>query len=116
MAALPVCAALAVSLWASPSPGQTPGGTRDDAALQLRHEVLAAMESLREEIATLQALRDAQEALLAWNRGTPRYRESGNTGEAPASLPAALCEHPAIAPWCPLLPATFGTSMDGEGQ
>ena len=72
------------------------------AAAELRKQALTAMEALREEIATLAALRDAQAALLAWNR------ERAGTGEAPASLPGNLCAEPALAAWCPLLPATFG--------
>ena len=63
---------------------------------------LAAMEALREEIATLAALRDAQAALLAWNR------ENARGGAPLQSLPAALCREPAIEAWCGLLPATFG--------
>ena len=70
------------------------------------------MEMLREEIVTLTALRDAQTALLAWNR------DSAKTGEAPAALPAALCDEPALAGWCALLPATFGgvPTEDGHGR
>ena len=72
-------------------------------------QALTAMEALREEIATLRALGDAQQALLAWNR------ESARSGAAPQALPAALCEDPAIAAWCALLPATFGAaSVEGR--
>ena len=81
---------------------QAAGNADRDSAASLRRRALTAMETLREEIATLQALRDAQAALVSWNR------ESAKTGEAPASLPAALCAEPALAAWCPLLPATFG--------
>ena len=101
---------------------QLPGGAdRPSSFTRLREQALAAMETLREEIATLTALRDAQAALLAWNRetprhrgtprygGTPRYPESTKSGSYLETLSAALCEDPAIGAWCPLLPATFGT-------
>ena len=88
------------------------------ASAQLREQALVAMETLREEIATLAALKHAQEALLAWNRLTwdrlawdrlawDRGRTEG--GEAPVFLALALCAEPALGAWCPLLPATFGT-------
>ena len=78
------------------------------ASAQLREQALVAMETLREEIATLAALKHAQEALLAWNRLTwDRGRTEG--GEATAFLASALCAEPALGAWCPLLPATFGT-------
>ena len=69
----------------------------------LQEQALAAMEALREEIATLSALKHAQAALLALNRA------GSEAGEAPATLAAGLCDDPAIGAWCPLLPATFGT-------
>ena len=59
---------------------------------------------LREEIATLSALKHAQAALLALNQA------GSEAGEAPATLAAGLCADPALGAWCPLLPATFGTS------
>ena len=91
---------------------QAAGNADTDSAASLRRQALTTMESLREEIATLAALRDAQAALVSWNR------ESAKTGEAPASLPAALCAETALAAWCPLLPATFGfssTELDHVG-
>ncbi len=79
-----------------------------NSAGELRQRALSAMELLREEIATLTALKHAQEALLAWNRlAWDRGRTEG--GEAPAFLASALCAEPALGAWCPLLPATFGT-------
>ena len=68
------------------------------------------METLREEIATLSALKHAQAALLAWNRA------NSEVGEAPAALAAGLCAEPALGAWCPLLPATFGTSSREDGH
>ena len=95
---------------------QLPGGAdRPSSFAHLREQALAAMETLREDIATLTALRDAQAALLAWNgetlrhRGTLRYMESTKSGASLQTLSAALCNDPAIGAWCPLLPATFGT-------
>ena len=79
------------------------------------------METLREEIATLTALRDAQAALLAWNRETPRYRgalwypDSTKSGASLETLSTALCNDPAIGAWCRLLPATFGVSHTPSG-
>ena len=46
------------------------------------------MEALREEIATLSALRDAQAALLAWNR------EGTKTGVAGAGTPRRALQGP----------------------
>ena len=86
---------------------QPASGTVLDSAAALRQRALVAMESLREEIATLAALKDAQAALLAWNRlAWDRGRMEG--GEAPVFLASALCAEPALDAWCPLLPATFG--------
>ena len=88
----------------------------------LREQALAAMETLREEIATLTALRDAQAALLAWNRETPRYRgalwypDSTKSGASLETLSTALCNDPAIGAWCRLLPATFGVSHTPAGE
>ena len=72
--------------------------------LPLQERALAAMEALRDELQVLASIRDTQAALLAWNR------ESARTGIAPAALPEELCREPALAAWCPLLPATFGAS------
>ena len=81
-----------------------------DSAAALRQQALAAMESLREEIATLSALKHAQAALLALNHA------GSEAGEAPATLAAGLCAEPALGAWCPLLPATFGTSSREDGH
>ncbi len=84
-----------------------------DSAAVLRQRALTAMEILREEIATLAALKNAQAALLAWNR-LAWDRGLTGVGEGPATLAAALCAEPALGAWCPLLPATFGTPrMEG---
>ena len=86
-----------------------------DSAAALRQQALAAMELLREEIATLSALKHAQAALLALNR-LAWHRAGSEAGEAPATLAAALCAEPALGAWCPLLPATFGTSSREDGH
>ena len=128
---LAIAAALATCLWVTDAMAQagsmpgSPYGTQSSppadtgaavpraavagsaASAQLREQALAAMEALREEIATLAALKSAQEALLAWNRlAWDRGRTEGS--EAPVFLAAALCAEPALGAWCPLLPATFG--------
>ena len=115
-----LAAALVAPVWAWPTGAQEPvsptrtveravaAGT-DDAA-QARAQALAAMERLRGEIQTLAAIRDAQAALLAWNR------ERAKTGAAPAALSAAPCRDPALKAWCPLLPATFGEDIDGSSR
>ena len=94
---LPAMAMLTACLWADPGPAQ-------ETSAPVQQQALAVMESLREELEILASLRDAQSALLAWNR------ESARTGAPSAALPAALCRNPALAAWCPLLPATFGAS------
>ncbi len=89
---------------------QSADNTASGSAAALRQRALAAMEMLREEIATLSALKNAQAALLALNRA------GSEAGEAPATLAAALCADPALGAWCPLLPATFGTSTREDGH
>ena len=83
-------------------------GRAGDAA-RVRVQALAAMERLRSEIQTLAAVRDAQAALLAWNR------ERARTGAPPAALAAASCHDPTLKDWCPLLPATFGRTSGENG-
>ena len=140
---LPIAAALAACLWFTdaaaqagtmpagigthgtgerPGAGQLPAtgerpaaahpaaGTSLDSAAALTQRALAAMEMLREEIATLSALKHAQAALLALNHA------GSEAGEAPATLAAGLCAEPALGAWCPLLPATFGSSSREDGH
>ena len=104
-----------------PDTGERPGAAQPaagpalDSAAVLRQRALTAMETLREEIATLTALKHTQEALLAWNRlAWDRGRTEG--GEATAFLASALCAEPALGAWCPLLPATFGTPRREDGH
>ena len=87
------------------------GNAGEGETMRLQEQALLAMEALQEELQVLVSLRDAQAALLAWNR------ESARTGASPAALPATLCRDPAFATWCPLLPATFGAASmeDGDG-
>ncbi len=76
-----------------------------------QRRALGAIEDMRAEIARLAALRDAQIALLAWNRAR------AGTGMPPAALSPALCREAAIAAWCPLLRTTFGgTRIPGKGK
>ena len=99
-----------------PRAGERPGAAQPaagavlDPAAVLRLHALTAMETLREEIATLAALKHAQAALLAWNRGRTEW------GAAPVFLASTLCADPAIDAWCALLPATFGTSSGEDGH
>ena len=94
-----------------PGTTQPAAGAVLEPAASLRQQALAAMETLREEIATLAALKHAQAALLAWNRSRTEW------GEAPVFLAATLCADPAIDAWCALLPATFGTGgLPGTGE
>ena len=111
----PIAAALlACCLSASPAPAQEPpeqiAAEDADEASHIRERALAAMEALREEIVTLGALRDAQAALLSWNR------EGAKTGAPAQALPAGLCRERALAAWCPLLPATFGAPWTEDGH
>ena len=90
---------------------QPVAGADPDSAAVLRQQALAAMEMLGEEIATLTALKHAQAALLAWNRGRME------ADEVPTTFDASLCNDPAIGAWCRLLPATFGTGeRPGTGE
>ena len=75
----------------------------------------AEMERLRAEIRLLNGLAGAQAALLALNR------ERAESGAGPAVLDARLCADPALAPWCRVLPETFGEGAasavdDGEPE
>ena len=71
---------------------------------------VAGMERLRAEIRVLTELAAAQAGLLAWNR------VRAETGAGPAVLPASLCAEAALAPWCRMLPATFGPAAAGERE
>ena len=90
-------AMLTACLWADP-------GSAQETPAPVRQQALLVIEALQEELQVLASLRDAQAALLAWNR------ESARTGLPPAALPEELCRDPALAAWCPLLPAIFGAS------
>ena len=75
----------------------------------------AEMERLRAEIRLLNGLAGAQAALLALNR------ERAASGAGPAVLDARLCADPTLAPWCRVLPETFGEDAapdpdDGEAE
>ena len=59
---------------------QLPGAAGGTPFVLLREQALAAIEALREEVATLAALKHAQAALLAWNRA------GSDVGEAPETL------------------------------
>ena len=85
-------------------------GVAEETPAPVRLQALAAMEALQEELQVLSSLRGAQAAMLAWNR------ESVRTGAAPQALPPSLCRDPAIAAWCPLLPATFGRAATEDGH
>ena len=102
---------LAAFVWASPAPGQQAavetGTGAGSTAPPLQRRALAAMEALREEIATLVALRDAQAALLAWSR------ENARGGALPQALPAALCKDPALGRWCALAAGDLRHSICG---
>ena len=116
LSAIPPIAAvlLACCLSASPAPAQEPpeqvAAEGADAGSHIRERTLAAMEALREEIVTLAALRDAQAALLSWNR------EGAKTGAPAQALPVGLCRDRALTAWCPLLPATFGAPSTEDGH
>lgn len=68
----------------------------------------AEMERLRAEIGLLNGLAGAQAALLELNR------ERAESGAGPALLDGRLCADPALAPWCRLLPETFGAGAVPE--
>lgn len=103
-------AALSFAVALSAACLQTLPAAAEQTPAAVRLQAIAAMEELQEEIQVLAALRDAQEALLAWNR------ESARSGAALQALPAALCADPALAAWCALLPATFGSSTLENGH
>ncbi|MDE0175750.1 MAG: hypothetical protein OYH76_19885 [Defluviicoccus sp.] len=81
------------------------GAVIETPAAAARGQAHDAIEALRSEIRMLKELKDAQEALLRWNR------LRGGSGEAPASLDEALCRE--VGHWCDVLPATFGRTVGG---
>ena len=82
------------------------GAAIETPAAVARAEAHDAVEALRSEIRMLKELRDAQEALLRWNR------LRAGSGEAPAALDGELCRE--VRHWCELLPATFGLVAGGR--
>ena len=91
-------------------PRTAAGSTGPDRTAAERR-ALGAIEDMRAEIARLSALRDAQAALLEWNR------ERAAAGAPAAALAREFCREPDIAPWCPLLRTTFGgTGIPGKGE
>lgn len=83
------------------------GAEERSPAAEARRTVLDELEGLRGEIAMLKALKQAQEALFAWN-GLRR-----RSGEKPAALDGALCGR--VPAWCGALPASFGRAA-GKGS
>ena len=103
----PVSAAVAVS-----ENGEKQGNTgvadgEESEASRARRVVQDELEQLRGEIAMLKVLREAQDALFAWN--SLRVK----SGERPTGLDRALCEK--VRTWCEVLPASFGR-MAGKGS
>ena len=82
------------------------GAAIETPAAVARAEAHDAVEALRSEIRMLKELRDAQDALLRWNR------LRAGSGEAPAALDGELCRE--VRHWCELLPATFGRVAGGR--
>ena len=93
-AAMVVAAALVLAM-----PG--PAAAGENAAWDAER-AFVEMERLQAEIGVLRALAGAQAALLAWNRVRS---ESGSAVEV---LAPHLCAGEGLAPWCRVLPATFG--------
>ena len=88
------------SVRTAPAARQAPG--RDESHAAARRRVFDARDRLKAGIVVLKALRDAQEALKAWNLA----RERG--GETPVALAGGLCREVAMGALCEALPATFG--------
>ena len=78
-----------------------PAGAGEDEAWD-RERAFVEVERLQAEIGVLRALAGAQAALLAWNR------VRSESGSALAVLAPHLCAGEGLAPWCRVLPATFG--------
>ena len=78
------------------------------AAAEARRRVLDELEELQGEIGLLRALKDAQDALLGWNKLLVQ------SGRKPVGLDEALCRR--AGAWCAALPASFGRrSEKGSG-
>ena len=82
------------------------GAAIETPAAVARAEAHDAVEALRSEIRMLKELREAQDALLRWNR------LRAGSGEAPAALDGELCRE--VRHWCDVLPATFGRVAGGR--
>ena len=82
------------------------GAAIETPAAVARAEAHDAIEALRSEIRMLKELREAQDALLRWNR------LRAGSGEAPAALDGELCRE--VRHWCDVLPATFGRVAGGR--
>ncbi len=91
--------------WIDPATAQD-GAAIETPAAVARAEAHDAVEALRSEIRMLNELRDAQDALLRWNR------LRAGSGEAPTALDGELCRE--VRHWCELLPATFGRVAGGR--
>lgn len=91
--------------WVGPATAQV-GAAIETTAAVARSEAHDAVEALRSEIRMLKELREAQDALLRWNR------LRAGSGEAPAALDGELCRE--VRHWCELLPATFGRVAGGR--
>ena len=88
----------------APAVEQAGGG----AAAEARRRVLDELEELQGEIGLLRALKEAQEALLGWNKLLVQ------SGRKPVGLDEALCRR--AGAWCAALPASFGRrSEKGSG-
>lgn len=79
-------------------------GNPEGPASVTRRRVLDELEALEGEIAMLKVLRDAQLALIGWNRLLLR------SGDEPVGLDTALCRR--VGAWCAALPASFGRQRE----
>ena len=97
---------LLASMAAQPSAAQEGVPPVESLAWDLER-AFVEMERLRAEIAVLKGIAPAQAALLAWNR--ERAETLGPDGvPGSAVLSPRLCAEPELAPWCSVLPVTFG--------
>ena len=100
-----VAMTVAATGWVGQAAAQD-GAAIETPAAVARAEAHDAVEALRSEIRMLKELREAQDALLRWNR------LRAGSGEAPAALDVELCRE--VRHWCELLPATFGRAAGGR--